>query len=45
MVERKDGLFRYKSMSDRERKNLMIMDIIRRSGPVSRTEILVVSFQ
>ncbi|MBL7069796.1 MAG: ROK family transcriptional regulator [Candidatus Omnitrophica bacterium] len=39
MVDRKDGLFRYKSMTDRERKNLMIMDIIRRSGPVSRTEI------
>ncbi len=39
MVERRDGLFRYKTMSDRERKNLMIMDIIRRSGPISRTEI------
>ena len=39
MADRKEGLFKYKSLSDRERKNLMIMDIIRRSGPISRTEI------
>ncbi len=39
MDNRQDGLFKYKALTDRERKNLMIMDIIRRSGPVSRTEI------
>jgi len=36
---KKDGLFRYRTLTDRERKNLMIMDIVRRSGPISRTEI------
>lgn len=39
MDEKRDGLFKYKTLNDRERKNLMIMDIIRRSGPISRTEI------
>ena len=39
MNGKKDGLFKYKTLTDRERKNLMIMDIIRRSGPISRTEI------
>lgn len=39
MDDRQDGLFKYKALTDRERKNLMIMDIVRRSGPVSRTEI------
>lgn len=39
MNDRQDGLFKYKALTDRERKNLMIMDIIRRSGPISRTEI------
>jgi len=39
MDERQDGLFKYKTLSDRERKNLVIMDIIRRNGPISRTEI------
>ena len=39
MEDRQDGLFKYRALTDRERKNLMIMDIIRRSGPISRTEI------
>lgn len=32
-------LFRDQVLSDRERKNLSILDIIRKSGPVTRTEI------
>ncbi len=39
METKRDGLFKYKALADRERKNLMILDIIRRSGPISRTEI------
>jgi predicted NBD/HSP70 family sugar kinase len=32
-------LFRDQALSDRERKNLAILDVIRKSGPVTRTEI------
>lgn len=32
-------LFRDQLLSDRERKNLAILDVIRKSGPVTRTEI------
>ena len=32
-------LFRDQVLSDRERKNLAILDVIRKSGPVTRTEI------
>lgn len=32
-------LFRDRLLSDRERKNLAILDVIRKSGPVTRTEI------
>jgi len=32
-------LFRDQVLSDRERKNLSILDVIRKSGPVTRTEI------
>lgn len=39
MADKREGLFKYKALTDRERKNLMILDIIRRNGPVSRTEI------
>jgi len=39
MEQKKDGLFKYQTLTDRERKNLAILDIIRRSGPISRTEI------
>lgn len=38
-MEKKDGLFKYQVLTDRERKNLAILDIIRRSSPISRTEI------
>lgn len=39
MQKRKEGLFKYETLTDRERKNLAILDIIRRNGPISRTEI------
>ena len=39
MEKKRDGLFKYQALNDRERKNLSILDIIRRSGPISRTEI------
>ena len=39
MNDTRDGLFKYKALSDRERKNLMILDMIRRNAPISRTEI------
>ncbi len=32
-------LFRDQVLSDRERKNLAILDVVRKSGPVTRTEI------
>lgn len=32
-------LFRDQLLSDRERKNLAILDVIRKSGPITRTEI------
>ncbi|MFH1645307.1 MAG: winged helix-turn-helix domain-containing protein, partial [Candidatus Omnitrophota bacterium] len=32
-------LFRDQILSDRERKNLAILDVIRKSGPITRTEI------
>ncbi|MFH1867534.1 MAG: ROK family protein [Candidatus Omnitrophota bacterium] len=32
-------LFRDQVLSDRERKNLSILDVVRKSGPVTRTEI------
>lgn len=35
----KNMLFRDGVMSDRERKNLSILDIIRKKGPISRTDI------
>jgi predicted NBD/HSP70 family sugar kinase len=34
-----EGLFHYKSLTDKERKNLAILELIRRKGPISRTEI------
>lgn len=39
MEKKRDGLFKYQTLSDRERKNLAILDIIRRKGPISRTDI------
>lgn len=34
-----DGLFHYRPLSDKERKNLVILELIRKKGPISRTEI------
>jgi len=33
------GIFKYQTLSDKERKNLMLLDIIMQKGPVSRTDI------
>lgn len=33
------GLFHYRSLFDKERKNLAILELIRKNGPISRTEI------
>ncbi len=43
MEKARDGLFKYSTLNDRERKNLTILDLIRRKGPVSRTEISRIS--
>lgn len=34
-----EGLFHYRALSDKERKNLVILELIRKKGPISRTEI------
>jgi len=34
-----DGLFHYRSLSNKERKNLAILELIRKKSPISRTEI------
>jgi N-acetylglucosamine repressor len=39
MDTKPDGLFHYRSLSDKERKNLAILGLIRKKGPISRTEI------
>ncbi len=39
MEIKKDGHFSHHSLSDKERKNLTILDLIRKKGPLSRTEI------
>ena len=39
MDTKTDGLFHYRPLSDKERKNLVILELIRRNGPISRTEI------
>jgi N-acetylglucosamine repressor len=39
MDTRHEGLFHYRSFSDKERKNLAILELIRKKGPISRTEI------
>lgn len=36
---KQEGLFHYRSLSDKERKNLVILELIRKGGPISRTEI------
>jgi len=35
----KDGLFKYKVLNERQRKNLLIMDAIRRNGPISKADL------
>lgn len=39
MDTKTDGLFHYRTLSDKERKNLAILELIRKNGPISRTEI------
>ncbi|MDP3791403.1 MAG: ROK family protein [Candidatus Omnitrophota bacterium] len=39
MDAKPDGLFHYRTLSDKERKNLAILELIRKKGPISRTEI------
>lgn len=39
MDTKTDGLFHYRTLSDKERKNLVILELIRKKGPISRTEI------
>lgn len=39
MDTKPDGLFHYRSLSDKERKNLAILELIRKKGAISRTEI------
>ncbi|MDO8536024.1 MAG: ROK family protein [Candidatus Omnitrophota bacterium] len=36
---KQEGLFHHRSLSDKERKNLAILELIRKKGPISRTEI------
>ncbi|MDD5680486.1 MAG: ROK family protein [Candidatus Omnitrophica bacterium] len=35
----KSGLFKYQMLSDKEKKNLLLLDIIIQKGPLSRTDI------
>lgn len=39
MEIKKDGHFSHHSLNDKERKNLTILELIRKKGPISRTEI------
>lgn len=39
MALKKEGVFTYHILQDRERKNLAILELIRKKGPVSRAEI------
>lgn len=39
MDTKTEGLFHYRTLSDKERKNLVILELIRKKGPISRTEI------
>ncbi len=36
---KQEGLFHHRSLSDKERKNLAILELIRKRGPISRTDI------
>lgn len=35
----KDGLFKYQNLSERQRKNLMILDTVRKRGPISKADL------
>lgn len=35
----KGGLFKYQMLSDKEKKNLLLLDMIMQKGPISRTDI------
>lgn len=39
METKHGGLFHYRTLSDKERKNLVILELIRKKGHISRTEI------
>lgn len=39
MAIKKDGVFTYHILQDRERKNLAILELIRKRGPISKAEI------
>jgi predicted NBD/HSP70 family sugar kinase len=39
METKRDGLFNYHTLSDKEQKNLTILELIRKKGPISRTDI------
>lgn len=39
MAITKDGLFKYQALNERQRKNLMILEMIRKKGPVSKSEM------
>jgi predicted NBD/HSP70 family sugar kinase len=39
MAIRKEGVFTYHVVQDRQRKNLAILELIRKKGPISRAEI------
>lgn len=38
-IRREEGLFTYHMLSDKERKNLSILTMIKKKGPVSRTDV------
>ena len=35
----KGGLFKYQTLTEKEKKNLLLLDIIIQKGPISRTDI------
>ena len=39
MAVRKESIFTYHALQDRQRKNLSILELIRRKGPISRADI------
>ncbi len=39
METEQERLFHYRTLSDKERKNLVILELVRKKGPISRTEI------